>query len=126
MTVQNRTIDYADNGTALEGYFAWDDAVSGHRPGVLIVHAWAGRSPFEEDAARKIASLGYAALAMDVYGKGILGSDPDEIPRAESLKNCIERTLPYCAESLVRTSYPRSAANCFRYLYKPTYKVWNN
>ena len=78
MTVQNRTIDYDDNGTALEGYFAWDDAVSGHRPGVLIVHAWAGRSPFEEDAARKIASLGYAALAMDVYGKGILGSDPDE------------------------------------------------
>ena len=78
MAIQNRTIDYADSGAALEGYFAWDDVVSGPRPGVLIVHAWAGRSPFEEQAARKLASLGYAAFAMDVYGKGILGSDPEE------------------------------------------------
>ena len=78
MSVQTKTIDYADGGTALEGYFAWDDAVPGPRPGVLIVHAWAGRSPFEEEAARKLAGLGYAGLAMDVYGKGVLGNDPDE------------------------------------------------
>ena len=78
MSVQTKTIDYADGGTALEGYFAWDDKLSAPRPGVLIVHAWAGRSPFEEDAARKLAGLGYAAMAMDVYGKGVLGSDPEE------------------------------------------------
>ena len=66
MAVQTRTIDYADGAAALEGYFAWDDSASGPRPGVLIVHAWAGRSPFEEDAARTLAGLGYTALAMDV------------------------------------------------------------
>ena len=48
------------------------------RARVLIVHAWAGRSPFEEDAARKLAGLGYTALAMDVYGKGVLGGSPEE------------------------------------------------
>ena len=37
MAVQTRTIDYADGAAALEGYFAWDDAASGPRPGVLIV-----------------------------------------------------------------------------------------
>ena len=73
MAVQTKTIDYTDGDAELEGYFAWDDAVSGPRPGVLIVHAWAGRSPFEEKVARKLASLGYAGLAMDVYGKGVLG-----------------------------------------------------
>ncbi len=78
MAVQTRTIDYADGGAALEGYFAWDDAASGPRPGVLSVHAWAGRSPFEEEAARKLAGLGYTALAMDVYGKGVLGGSPEE------------------------------------------------
>ena len=78
MAVQTRTIDYVDGDTALEGYFAWDNAVSGPRPGVLIVHAWAGRSPFEEEVARKLAGLGYAGLAMDVYGKGVLGNDPEE------------------------------------------------
>ena len=75
MTVQTKTIDYTDGDAALEGYFAWDDAVSGPRPGVLIVHAWAGRSPFEEKVARKLAGLGYAGMAMDVYGKGVLGGD---------------------------------------------------
>ena len=45
MAVQTRTIDYTDGGTGLEGYFAWDDVVSATRPGVLVVHAWAGRSP---------------------------------------------------------------------------------
>ena len=60
MVVQTRTIDYTDGGTGLEGYFAWDAAVSGARPGVLVVHAWAGRSPFEEEVARKLAALGYA------------------------------------------------------------------
>ncbi|MEC7303166.1 MAG: dienelactone hydrolase family protein [Pseudomonadota bacterium] len=78
MAVQTRTIDYTDGGTGLEGYFAWDDVVSGARPGVLVVHAWAGRSPFEEEVARKLAALGYAALAMDVYGKGVLGGGPEE------------------------------------------------
>lgn len=78
MAVQTRTIDYTHDGTGLEGYFAYDDATSGPRPGVLVVHAWAGRSPFEEEVARKLAALGYAALAMDVYGKGVLGSNPEE------------------------------------------------
>ena len=78
MAVQTRTIDYVDGDATLEGYFAWDNAVSGPRPGVLIVHAWAGRSPFEEEVARKLAGLGYAGLAMDVYGKGVLGNDPEE------------------------------------------------
>jgi dienelactone hydrolase len=78
MSVEAKTIAYSDAGTELEGYFAWDNAQAGPRPGVMIVHAWAGRSPFEEEAARKLAGLGYAALAMDVYGKGVLGSSPAE------------------------------------------------
>ena len=51
MAIQTKTIDYADGNTGLEGYFAWDNATTGPRPGVLIVHAWAGRSPFEEEVA---------------------------------------------------------------------------
>lgn len=78
MSIQTRTIDYDHSGTALEGYLAWDDSQPAPRPGLLIIHAWAGRSPFEEDVAVKLAGLGYAAFAMDVYGKGILGADPEE------------------------------------------------
>ena len=78
MAIQTRTIDYDDRGDPLEGYMAWDDGASGPQPAVMIVHAWAGRSPFEEEVARKLAALGYVGFAMDVYGKGVLGSSPEE------------------------------------------------
>ncbi len=76
--IQERTIDYEHNGTVLEGFLAYDDAVSGPRPGVLISHAWAGREPFECDKARALAQLGYAGFALDLYGKGVIGSSPEE------------------------------------------------
>jgi dienelactone hydrolase len=43
-------------------------------PGVLISHAWAGRDEFVLDKAKKIAELGYAGCAMDMYGKGVRGA----------------------------------------------------
>lgn len=62
----------------MEGYAAWDDAVSGKRPGVMIAHAWAGRGEFERRKARSLAALGYVGFALDLYGKGVLGSGPEE------------------------------------------------
>ncbi len=78
MAVQNRTVEYRDGDVVLEGMLAWDDAQSGARPGVLIAHAWGGRSDFEDGKARDLAELGYAALALDLYGKGVRGSNPEE------------------------------------------------
>jgi dienelactone hydrolase len=76
--IQERTIDYEHNGTALEGFLAYDDAKPGPLPGVLISHAWAGREKFECDKARALAELGYAGFALDLYGKGVIGSSPEE------------------------------------------------
>ena len=53
---------------------AWDDAKSAARPGILVAHTIAGRSEFEEGKARRLAELGYVALALDVYGKGTQGA----------------------------------------------------
>lgn len=78
MSIQTRTIDYAHAGATLEGYFAYDDRRAQPLPGVLIAHAWGGRDEFVCAKARKLAGLGYAALALDMYGKGVLGSGPEE------------------------------------------------
>jgi len=78
MTVQTRTIEYFHEGACLEGFFAHDDEVAGALPAVLVSHAWAGRDEFACNKARKLAELGYAAFALDMYGKGILGSGPEE------------------------------------------------
>jgi dienelactone hydrolase len=78
MSIQSRTIAYKDGKTELQGYLAWDDAVAGQRPGVMISHAWAGRSDFENGKAEKLAKLGYVGFAIDNFGKGILGKSKEE------------------------------------------------
>jgi dienelactone hydrolase len=81
MAIQTRTIDYSHGGAALEGFFAYDDRRTQPLPAVLISHAWMGRDEFVCDKARKLAGLGYAAFALDMYGKGIVGSGPEENAR---------------------------------------------
>jgi len=77
MSIQTRLIDYVDGETVLEGLLAWDDAIAGPRPGVMVSHAWAGRSELEDDKAVELAKLGYTGFALNLYGKGVLGSGPD-------------------------------------------------
>ena len=36
--IQTKTIEYRQGHAILEGVLVWDDAVSGPRPGVLVVH----------------------------------------------------------------------------------------
>lgn len=78
MTIISNTVDYLDGEVLLEGFFAFDDAISGQRPVVMIHHAWAGRDQFVADKAKALAGLGYLAFAADVYGKGVLGSSPEQ------------------------------------------------
>ena len=78
MSIVSNTVIYLDGETVLEGFFAYDDAIEGQRPVVLIHHAWAGRDAFVADKALKLAELGYLAFATDMYGKGVLGNSPDE------------------------------------------------
>lgn len=78
MTLQKTTVEYFDRKTCLEGFFVYDDAVSRPLPAVLIAHAWGGRDDFVMDKALKLAQLGYATFALDIYGKGILGRSIQE------------------------------------------------
>jgi len=78
MAIVSNTVNYLDGDTLLEGFFAYDDAIEGRRPAVLINHAWGGRDGFVANKAVKLAELGYVGFALDMYGKGVRGSDPEE------------------------------------------------
>ena len=60
--VKTRVVDYKQGDTELQGFIAWDDAVTGKRPGVLVVHEWWGHNEHARNAARKLAEAGYVAL----------------------------------------------------------------
>src|SRR5208337_2314742 len=76
--VQSKVIEYKQGDQVLEGYLACDDAVTGPRPGVLVVHEWTGLGDYPKMRARKLAELGYIAFAADIYGKGIRPATPQE------------------------------------------------
>uniref|UniRef100_A0A7C3V6L5 Dienelactone hydrolase family protein n=1 Tax=Desulfobacca acetoxidans TaxID=60893 RepID=A0A7C3V6L5_9BACT len=73
-----QTVQYKHKGTMQAGYLAYDDAVQGKRPGVLIIHEWWGLNDFAKQAAIRVAHLGYMALAADMYGQGKVTQDPEE------------------------------------------------
>jgi len=71
------TLEYQHNNKVFEAFVAKPDNVE-FAPGVIICHAWAGRDKFVEEVACKLASLGYVGVAIDVYGKGIIGTNKNE------------------------------------------------
>lgn len=75
----NELIDYKYNNTVFSAYVAVPDNKSIEKlPAILICHAWAGRDEFANKIADRIAKLGYCGIALDVYGKGVLGHSVDE------------------------------------------------
>ena len=76
--VQGKEVTYSANGTLLKGYIAYDDAIQGKRPGVLVVHEWWGLDDYARNRARMLAQSGYIALALDMYGEGKQAHHPDD------------------------------------------------
>ncbi|UCG39604.1 MAG: dienelactone hydrolase family protein [bacterium] len=76
--VREQFVAYRHGETELTGYLAYDDAVKGKRPGVLVVHDWMGEGEFDRGVSRKLAALGYVAFAADIYGKGVRPRDTKE------------------------------------------------
>ena len=69
-------VDYNDGSAELEAFVAYEEADS-PKPLVLVVHDWSGRRDFACKAAERVAGMGYVGMAVDMYGKGIFGSDGD-------------------------------------------------
>jgi dienelactone hydrolase len=83
--VKTQDVEYRDGNTVLEGYLAYDDAIKGKMPAVLIVHEWTGVGPYVKRRAEQIAGLGYAGFAIDIYGKGIRPADVNEAAKQAAI-----------------------------------------
>jgi dienelactone hydrolase len=71
-------VDYQIDGQTYEGWFV-KPAGSANLPVVVIAHAWGGLGANEKQKAQIIADeFGYAAFAIDVYGKGKRGTTQAE------------------------------------------------
>ena len=76
--VRAERVPYRHGDLQLEGYVAWDDSRSGKRPGVLLVHEWWGLNDYVRGRAEQLASMGFVAFALDMYGTGKVTNHPDQ------------------------------------------------
>jgi len=76
--VHGEEVSYKTATTELKGYLAYDDAIEGPRPAVLVVHEWWGHNDYARKRARMLAEMGYTALAVDMYGDGKQANHPDD------------------------------------------------
>jgi dienelactone hydrolase len=75
-SIQSKEISYSVNDTELIGFVAWDDAIKGKRPGVLVVHEWWGHNEYARTRAKDLAEEGYVGFALDMYGDNKLAQHP--------------------------------------------------
>ena len=78
--------EYRHGDTVCEGYWAYDEAQKGKRPGILVAHEWNGLQDYVKARCKMLAEMGYVAFAADIFGKGI---------RAKSFPECEQISAPY-------------------------------
>jgi len=83
--VVTKVVDYDFDGVKLKGFLAYDDALKGKQPGVLVVHEWWGLNDYAKDRCKKLAELGYVAFAVDMYGDGKSVDHPDDARKMSGL-----------------------------------------
>ena len=76
--IKGEEITYAAEGTTCKGYVAYDASKKGKRPAVLVVPEWWGCNEYARVRARKLAELGYIAIAVDMYGEGKQADNPKD------------------------------------------------
>ncbi len=94
---------YTHDGKEFEAYVARPQG-EGPRLAVLVFHAWAGRSAFECARADALAQLGFIGIAVDLYGKGLLGRNNQE--NAELMQPLLDDRLLLRAR--IRAAYQAS------------------
>jgi dienelactone hydrolase len=71
-------LQYKDGDLNLHGLVAYDETISGKRPGVVIMPDAFGIAPFVKERAERLAKLGYVGFGADPYGNGLMAKDLKE------------------------------------------------
>lgn len=75
--IKEETVSYSTDTTTMNGFIAFDSASDKKRPIVLVVPEWWGLNDYSKSRVRQLASLGYLAMAVDMYGNGKTADNPE-------------------------------------------------
>ena len=81
-SLKEENVTYTRDGVTMNGYVVYDANKEGKRPAVLVVPEWWGLVDYPKMRARKLAELGYIAMAIDMYGNGKVADNPGDASKA--------------------------------------------
>jgi dienelactone hydrolase len=76
--IKYEEVGYGTDSVKLTGVVAYDSNAAAKLPVVLVVHEWWGLNDYVKGRVKQLAGLGYLAMAVDMYGDGKMGNNPDE------------------------------------------------
>jgi dienelactone hydrolase len=76
--MKEENITYTSDSITMHGFVVYDENNDQKRPAVLVVHEWWGLNDYDKMRARKLAELGYIAMAVDIYGEGKTADNPTD------------------------------------------------
>ena len=76
--IKEETVTYTVEGLTFKGFVAYNDNIQGKRPAILVVHEWWGLNDYIKMRVRKLAELGYIAMAADLFGDGKVAANPTD------------------------------------------------
>ncbi|MFA5620999.1 MAG: dienelactone hydrolase family protein [Weeksellaceae bacterium] len=77
-SIITKEISYPINDEEYKSFVALDSQAKGEIPVVFILPEWWGITDYTKGRAEQIASLGYVAVVVDMFGKGGFVETPDE------------------------------------------------
>jgi dienelactone hydrolase len=113
--IKEENVSYGTDSAKLTGFVAYDSASTAKRPVVLIVHEWWGLNNYVKSRVKQLADLGYLAMAVDMYGDGKIGKNPDEAGKL---------AMPfYTNASLTKSRFDAALAKIKTYSQADTSKI---
>lgn len=76
--MRTQPFEYKLVDKTFKGYLAFNDAQTGKRPGVLVVHEAWGLGEHPKNCANRLAEMGYVGLAVDMFGDGYIPKTTQE------------------------------------------------
>ena len=73
-SISTNTATYKLSGMEFDLYVAQPERITTAIPAIVVAHAWDGLNAPIEKITQQVAQLGYVAVAVDVYGKGVRGN----------------------------------------------------
>lgn len=76
--IKEESVTYTADGVTMRGFVVYDNTKRDKRPAVLVVHEWWGLNDYAKSRARQLATMGYIAMAVDMFGGGKQAANPKE------------------------------------------------